>query len=621
MKLNTYIGCKRLFLLSLLLSTGSAGSLSRAATPDFAAANDGKAQDIRPQDVITWQAFQAVTAPDGTIDASLRMTTSQGWKVYVKNLKFAGPAGYELTNLAAPPTKTILDPIEHVETAVYEGGEFTLSFRGAPAWTGQTFPVSLTYVGCTHVICLFPYTQTVELPYTPPPPTPPPAPATQLITDTATSATDTLAPAPPDQDLQSSLAASINSGKTSSWALFLVVFVGGLLSNLTPCVAPMVPITIRLLARQGHHHYRNASYYAAGIILSYSSLGMVAALSGGLFGSLLASKGFNIAFALVMMVLAVTMLGFGDLSVIQQIGNRLGTGKPSARNTVLMGIGAGLVAAPCTGPILAALLAYTAKNASSVGFSTALLGTYSLGFALPYVALGAAANKVSKWRVPPLTQLGVKLLFAGVMFGLSFYYLRVPFYDLMKSLHDSWPTITGASLGLGLLLSVAILSISRLHQAKALMIAPTLSLGLGLFAASQWATSKSQVEEPSQALTWYHDEASAFAAAQQSGKPIFIDMWAEWCEACKQMDVTTLAAPRVVAALKSHWILLKLDFTETTAEVDALQHKYSLQSLPTFVLLPSTGEIPRQTAITGYVSDATLLGELDKFLQSHNVAP
>ena len=592
-----------------LLSAAFAVNL-KAQTPEFAAVAEGKAQDVRPQDVITWQPFQAVSGADGTIDAALRMTASQGWKVYVKNLKFSGPAGYELTNLAAPPTRTIIDPIENVETAVYDGGEFTLTFKGAPAWNASSFPVTITYVGCTNVICLFPYTQTLDLAFTPPPT---PAPTEPSLPKMDTAATDSLAPGKPEADLQQSLAASIQSGTTSNWALFLIVFVGGLLSNLTPCVAPMVPITIRLLARQGHHHYRNASYYAAGIILSYSSLGLVAALSGGLFGSLLASKGFNLTFALIMLVLAVTMLGFGDLSVVQQLGNRLGTGKPSARNTMLMGVGAGLVAAPCTGPILAALLAYTAKNASGVGFSIALLGTYSFGFALPYVALGAAATKVSKWRVSPLTQLAVKLLFAGVMFGLSFYYLRVPLYDLLKALRDKWPLITALSLGLGILMSAATVAIRRLQNAKALMIVPALLLGLGFFSASQWATTKNTTEDASHEIVWFHDEASAFAAAQKSGKPIFIDMWAEWCEACKQMDVTTLAAPKVVATLKSNWVLLKLDFTETTPEVDALQHKYSLQSLPTFVLLPSTAEISSQSAITGYVSDVALMAELEKF--------
>ena len=573
---------------------------------DFGDPAPVKAQDIRPQDVITWEAFQAVTAADGSIDAALRMTSTQGWKVYVKNLKFSGPSGYVVNKISAPPTRTIIDPIENHETEIYDGGEFTINLQGAPAWRQSTFPITITYVGCTNVICLFPYSQTVDVAMVPPP---------NLAVQNAVTPPDGEPPALPDEDLQVTLAASLSNGATSLVTLFAIVFLGGLLSNLTPCVAPMVPITVRLLARQGHNHYLNACYYALGIIFSYSSLGLVAALSGGLFGSLLASKGFNISFALVMMILGVTMLGFGDLSVLQRLGNQLGSGKPSPRNTILMGVGAGLVAAPCTGPILAALLAYTARNATSIGVSTALLATYSIGFSLPYIALGAAASKVSKWRVPPLAQLAVKLLFAGTMFGLSFYYLRVPFYELAQSMRPYWVNLATGGIAVGLTLSAAILAMPRLHQAKSALIVPTMILGFGLFALSQWATSKSEQASAAPDLDWYHDEASAYAAATRSGKPIFVDMWAEWCEACKKMDVTTLADPKVVAALRERWILLKLDFTETSAASDDLQQKYAVQSLPTFVLLPNNADLGHKAAITGYVNEATLMSELLKFIK------
>ena len=573
---------------------------------DFGDLAPGKEQDIRPQDVITWEAFQAVTAADGSIDAALRMTSTQGWKVYVKNLKFSGPSGYIINKISAPPTRTIMDPIENHETEVYEGGEFTINLQGAPAWRQSTFPITITYVGCTNVICLFPYSQTVDVAMVPPP---------NSAVQNAATPPDGEPPALPDEDLQVTLAASLSNGATSLVTLFAIVFLGGLLSNLTPCVAPMVPITVRLLARQGHNHYLNACYYALGIIFSYSSLGLVAALSGGLFGSLLASKGFNISFALVMMILGVTMLGFGDLSVLQRLGSQLGSGKPSPRNTILMGVGAGLVAAPCTGPILAALLAYTARNATSIGVSTALLATYSIGFSLPYIALGAAASKVSKWRVHPLAQLAVKLLFAGTMFGLSFYYLRVPFYELAQSMRPYWVNLATGGIAVGLTLSAAILAMPRLHQAKSALIVPTMALGFGLFALSQWATSKSDQASAAPDLDWYHDEASAYAAATRTGKPIFVDMWAEWCEACKKMDVTTLADPKVVAALRERWILLKLDFTETSTASDDLQQKYAVQSLPTFVLLPTNADLSQKSAITGYVNETTLMSELLKFIK------
>ena len=573
---------------------------------DFGDLDAGKAQDIRPQDVISWEAFQAVTSADGTIDAALRMTATKDWKVYVKNLKFSGPSGYSINKISAPPTRTIMDPIENQETQVYDGGEFTINLQGAPTWRQSTFPVTITYVGCTNVICLFPYSQTVDVAMVPPP---------NSAAQTTATPPEGEPPTMPDDDLQVSLAATLSNGATSLISLFAIVFLGGLLSNLTPCVAPMVPITVRLLARQGHNHYLNACYYALGIIFSYSSLGLVAALSGGLFGSLLASKGFNISFALVMMILGVTMLGFGDLTLLQRLGSQLGSGKPSPHNTILMGVGAGLVAAPCTGPILAALLAYTARNATSIGVSTALLSTYSIGFALPYIALGAAASKVSKWRVPPLTQLAVKLLFAGTMFGLSFYYLRVPFYELAQSMRPYWVNLATGGIAVGLTLSAAILAMPRLHQAKSALIVPTMALGFGLFALSQWATSKSDQADAAPELDWYHDEASAYAAAVRSGKPIFVDMWAEWCEACKKMDITTLANPKVVTALREQWILLKLDFTETSTASDDLQQKYAVQSLPTFVLLPKNADLNHKYAITGYVNETTLMSELMKFIK------
>src|SRR5690606_35442186 len=128
-----------------------------------------------------------------------------------------------------------------------------------------------------------------------------------------------------------------------------IVLLGGLLSNLTPCVYPMIPITLRLLGRQGSSPYLSASFYALGIVISYSTLGLIASLSGGMFGAMMATKTFNIIFAVLMFVLGITMLGFGDFSKIQMLGNRLGSGAPSLRNTFLMGTGAGLVAAPCTG--------------------------------------------------------------------------------------------------------------------------------------------------------------------------------------------------------------------------------------------------------------------------------
>jgi thiol:disulfide interchange protein DsbD len=576
-------------LVWLALGSGPAG----AAPP--LELGDGKAKDIRPADVISWVGFQATEDAQGKVAVTLRMTAKLDWQVYARNLKLGGPSGFELAATEPPPSARIHDPISGEEVDVYRGGEFTLTFAGAPRWTAAAFPVTVTYVGCTNVICLFPYTQEVAVaftPYTPP----------------------LLGAAPPpaeEDDLQTRLARLFSAGGLSFGMLLAIVFAGGLLSNLTPCVAPMVPITLRLLAKQGKSPFVSASAYACGIVVTYSLLGLAAALSGGLFGSLLASKAFNLAFAAMMIGLGVTMLGFGDLSKLQMLGNRLGAGRPSLFNTFLMGTGAGLVAAPCTGPILAALLAYAAKNNAGVGPSTALLAVYSVGFALPYVLLGGAAAKVSGVKVSPRVQVAVKLTFAAVMFGLGLYYLRIPLYSTIEALKGQWWAVaTWAGLA-GVALTVAWTFIPALQAQKAAQILPTLVLGLGLFGASQWATGGDAGGHA--ALTVLHDEAQALQAAQAAGKPLLVDMWAEWCEACKKMDVTTFADPRVATTLAKDWIVLKLDLTESNAANDALQARYQVQSLPTLVLVPPSGKLTAKQAITGYVTAPTLINTLRQF--------
>ncbi len=615
---------------------------------------DQKPTNVRPQDVIDWVPFEALEKEDGRIELTLRMSVKGDWKVYTHNLKFASPPGYEIVQTTPPPTTRILDPISGQEVDVFSGGEFQLLLSGAPSWTGQQFPLDVTYVGCTNVICLFPYTHHLEAPFrkwlavenspnqlkdaatqqkddpaeaqassassVPSQETPPAAP--QTAPSLGSDAPLLRNPSPGDTPLSSSdfetqLAQKLRGGGLSFAVLLALVFAGGLLSNLTPCVYPMIPITLRLLSKQGESPYKSASYYAAGIVLTYSTLGLVAALSGGLFGSLLASKTFNLVFAGLMFTLGVSMLGFGDLSKLQMLGSRLGSGTPSHWNTFLMGAGAGLVAAPCTGPILAALLAYIAGKGDDVVSGVSLLFVYSLGFSLPYIALGGAAAHISKVKVSPRIQIATKLIFSSVMFALGLYYLRVPLYSFFMTLRPYWSSVAIFAGCAGILLTALWLGLPSLSANKLSTLIPTVILGGGIFALSQWATSNVSSKDEVK-LYWYHDEAAALRASTLENKPVLIDMWAEWCEACKKLDATTFKHPDVMARLAKDFVLLKFDLTELDAQSEATQKKYEIQSLPTLILLPPKGEISGKKPITGYVDGPGLLQEIENFLSSTN---
>jgi thiol:disulfide interchange protein DsbD len=569
--------------------------------------------DIRPAEVIHWTlAGHEYDQSTKRLKLTVALSTEREFTIYEDKLKIEMSEGWTLVSKTPPATSMQLDPISRKDVSVYTGGPFDLVFEASGAPTEAQ--LQLTYVGCTRVICLFPYTEKINIPFVA-------APTSTQNTDNASASSngnaesspppsDTSATASGSQSIEEALSQRVKSGSMSIAMLLLIAFFGGLLTNLTPCVAPMIPITIRLLAHQTIRPLTSSIMYALGIVATYTLLGLVAAMSGALFGNLIAHPAVSITFGVVMFVLGLSMLGFGDFSKLQQLGGQIGSSKGGAFNALLMGAGAGLVASPCTGPILAALLTYTAGRQNAFE-AAALLGTYSVGFALPYVFLGASAAKLSTMRVNFQIQILTKLVFASVMFGLSLYFLRIPLYGVFTALRPYWSIMGTVGVVAGLALSALVILRPSLHHKKAVFLAPTLALGIGVFFGIQALTRSGHDEAKS--VAWYHDEKEAFAAAKQSGKPILVDAWAEWCEACKKMDVTTFVDPDVMKELSDNWIALKYDLTEMNEVNEEIQERYELPGLPTLTLLPPSADLSKKQQITGYTAAPSMLEHLKKF--------
>jgi thiol:disulfide interchange protein DsbD len=575
--------------------------------------------DIRPAEVIHWTlSGHEFDLDSGKLSVTVALSTERQFTIYEDKLKIDVSEGWTLKSKTAPATSMQFDPISRKEVNVYTGGPFNLVFEtnGSPSEA----VIKFTYVGCTQVICLFPHTEKITVPFSPSQgaisQNKSNAPSIGPVDKSGNDATDS---APTNSisnessgspSIEEQLSKRVKSGSMGLAMLLLIAFVGGLLTNLTPCVAPMIPITIRLLAHQTTRALTSSIMYALGIVATYTLLGLIAAMSGALFGNLIAHPAVSISFGFVMFLLGMSMLGFGDFSKLQQIGGQIGSSKGGAFNALLMGAGAGLVASPCTGPILAALLTYTAGRQKPFE-AAALLGTYSVGFALPYVFLGASAAKISKIRVSFQVQILTKLVFASVMFSLALYFLRIPLYGVFTALRPYWTVIGAFGVIAGIILSALVIFRTSLHHRKAVFLAPTLSLGLGVFFGIQALTRAGSSD--AKTIKWYHTEKEATEAAGQSGKPILVDAWAEWCEACKKMDATTFVDPDVVAEIDQNWIPLKFDLTEINDENDAIQQRYELPGLPTLTLLPPSGDLGKKQAITGYTGAPSLLEQLKKF--------
>jgi thiol:disulfide interchange protein DsbD len=165
-----------------------------------------------------------------------------------------------------------------------------------------------------------------------------------------------------------------------------------------------------------------------------------------------------------------------------------------------------------------------------------------------------------------------------------------------------------------LVLATAWLLAPKLRNNKYASLVPSIILGIFVFSLSQTLTSKPKgSSESGYVITWLKTEESAFIEAKNTGKPILIDMWAEWCEACKKMDITTFVDGNVQKELSENWISLKLDLTESNDANDAIQEKYGLQGLPTLVLVPSTGDIEKKQNLAGYIGPSMLVTNLQQF--------
>ena len=579
--------------------------------------NDQKdlGHDIRPPDVIHWTPHQAIAYPDGSVEISLSLKTINNFSIYKKNLTFSSDSEWVLESFQEPEFTQILDPISQENVNVFTAGQFKLFLYGLEEFKGKTFPLSIKYLGCTSIICLFPYVETFDIPIYSgilAEKLPPLAKKNSPITEPPIQGKQETSPSTSSfASYTDDLATRITSEALSIWLLLLFALIGGLLTNLTPCVYPMIPITIRVLKGQTNHPLLASLFYALGIVVTYTALGVTAAATGSMFGSFMGSKVFNLSFAAVMFLMAMTMLGYGNLSFLQNLGTKFDTRKSGVTNAFILGAGAGLVASPCTGPILAALLTYSTTQ-SDFFHSSSLIFTYSLGFALPYVFLGGFAAKLYQIKAPIKLQLLSKLFFAAIMFALSFYYLKIPAYRALRYIAPYWQYLSFISIFTGVISSLMILKKLTNFSNKSLAIVPSLILGFGIFCGYEQMTQNPMESHVS--LDWLNDETEAMNLAKLENRPILIDMWAEWCSACKKMDAYTFSDIALREKIKhKNWILLKLDLTESNDKNDEIEERYNLQGLPALIILPPPSLKLPQVSLHGYIGVDTLIKYIDKF--------
>jgi thioredoxin:protein disulfide reductase len=390
---------------------------------------------------------------------------------------------------------------------------------------------------------------------------------------------------------EADLSGRLGLGGAVGAATFAVLFLAGVLTSLTPCVYPLIPITVSVFgARQVDRRTRSVALsatYVGGIAVTYSVLGVFAALSGKAFGSALSSPWVVAVLAVFLLALAASMFGAFDLNLPASLQEKLGrvSGKGFA-HALGMGLVAGVVAAPCTGPVLASVLTHVATRRSPVlGFW--MLFSYALGMGLPFFVLGATSFKLPRsgaWMETVKSVLGVALVAAALGFLLPF----LPRPEQLP-LGPRVVAIASAALAFAAVAAGALSLSFHAGRGEQAVKASALLLLLGAIGLRLGWFGQARVPE----IPWLHDERAALEEARATGKGLLIDFSAEWCAACKELDRHVFSHPAVKAEVADRFVPLKVDATEETDEVSRLEAKYGVPGLPTVLLMACNDAPPR----------------------------
>ncbi len=399
---------------------------------------------------------------------------------------------------------------------------------------------------------------------------------------------------------------------SGSLLALLWIFLGGVALSFTPCVYPVIPITIAFIgARSGGSRLKGFSLslvFVLGLGLVYSILGVVAAASGGVFGLSTQSPWVLGFVTLVFLIMGAGMLGAFEMSLPSSVQTKLAGNKRSGYvGALFVGATTGLVAAPCVGPVLVALLSWVSSTGNLfLGFL--YLFVFAMGLGVLFVVIGTFAGAMSAlpkaggWMDNVKKVFGVILIAAALYFGKglvseNLFTLAVGLSLLMFGAMLGGVTSLGEdpSLGrrIGKALGVFILLIGAFYTL--LGIGRYENIGANFATGTAIQQPAGDVVSAHQGINWIHDDIdAAFARAKSEDKPLIIDFGAEWCAACKELDHKTFSNAEVYNPVNEKFVALKVDGTKITDEIKAIWERFGVKGLPTVLFMNADGsEIER----------------------------
>jgi len=380
----------------------------------------------------------------------------------------------------------------------------------------------------------------------------------------------------------------------------IFVFIGGLALNLTPCVYPLIPITIGYFGGQAEGKtsrlFLMGLLFVVGLAITYSVIGVVTALSGSIFGSLLQNTFVIIFIALILIVLSLSMFGVYEFKLPDSLVNKAGGAKSGMFGALFMGLTMGIVAAPCIGPFVLGLVTYVAaKGDPFYGFI--LFFDLAVGLGFPYLILAIFSGKIKKLPRAGEWMEAVKHIFGLLLIGMAIYFIT----PLLPKNVQGYPLPVFMFIAAGYLLFYDKMANKNKGFRVFKIVFSIIIIAVAVYAL---------IPSNKKSINWQHYNPEIASASLSGNKKIIIDFYADWCIPCKELDANTFSDEKVIAASAS-FVALKADMTKSLSpEVESFRNKYNIVGVPTVLIINSKGEEVQR--LTGFINAAEFL----KLLQS-----